>query len=165
MLKIDQKDRIILYELDRNARQPLSAIAKKARLSREAVLYRLKGYLHDGIIRNYLAVVNMAKFGFSHHKVFVKLQNLTEKQEAEVISYLCRHPSTSWVASCDGKYSLVFGVKARTLSELNSFLKELNGRYWQYLAGQDIASIVEAHHFYRDYLVNASGTTEREIRW
>jgi len=165
MAELDRKDRIILYELDKNARQPLSAIAKKAGMSREAVLYRVRGYQKDGIIRSYLAVIDMAKLGFVHHKVFVRLHNITKKQEEDMISDLCRSHYMTWVASCDGKYSLAFGVKARSFQKLSAILREINRRYWKYFMSQDVASIVEARHFHRDYLIGKSGTTKRKIGW
>ena len=87
MVQLDVKDRKILYELDKDARQPLSKIAKKIGLSRESILYRLKKFFKQGIIRNYLSVINMAKLGFTHHKIYVKLHNITEIQEKQMIDY------------------------------------------------------------------------------
>ena len=165
MVNLDKKDRVILYELDRDARQPLSKISKKAKLSREAVLYRLRGYLRNGIIRRYLTVVDMAKLGFGHHKVFLKLHDISEKQEEGLIADLCKNPYITWVSSCDGQYSLLFAVKARSLIELDSILKEIGKKYWRTFMIRDIASIVRAYHYYRDYLVDAEGTTSREIKW
>lgn len=165
MAELDKKDRIILYELDKNARQPLSKIAKKAGLSRESVLYRLRKYFSDSLLVNYITVINMAKLGFSHHKVFIKLHNINEEKERELVDYLCRSPYVTWVVNCDGKYSLIFGVKARDLSELNAFMKGLNNSFWSYIMEQDIASVIDAHHFYRDYLVGKQGATERKIQW
>ncbi|MBI2139181.1 AsnC family transcriptional regulator, partial [Candidatus Woesearchaeota archaeon] len=40
-MELDVKDKKILAELSLNARQPTSAIAKKVRLSREGVEYRI----------------------------------------------------------------------------------------------------------------------------
>ncbi len=165
MAMLDQKDKAILYELDCDARIPLSRIAKKVHLSREAVLYRLRGYLRQGTIRRFLAVIDMGKFGFSHHKVFVRLHNIGKEMEDTLIASLCANPHISWVASCDGKYSLVFGVKARSPQQLSDILRKINREYWQCFMSQDIASIVEAHHYYRDYLVGKEGATEREIKW
>ncbi|MBU2638873.1 MAG: Lrp/AsnC family transcriptional regulator [Nanoarchaeota archaeon] len=165
MEKLDKKDKLILYELDRNARQPLSAIAKKANLSRESILYRLKRYLSAGIIRNYLTVVDMPKLGYSYYKVYVKLHNITEKEEKSFIQSLCKNYYISWVASCDGEYSLIFGAKAKDLLELNSVLKEISGKYWKFILRQEVCPIISARHFYRDYLIGAKATTERKIIW
>ncbi|MBI2005567.1 MAG: Lrp/AsnC family transcriptional regulator [Candidatus Aenigmarchaeota archaeon] len=165
MAKLDQKDRRILYELDKNARQPLSRIAKKVQLSRESVLYRLRKYLKEGVIRNYLTVVDMAKLGFTHHKVFVKLHNITEEQEKRFIQFLIENPHVSWISSCDGKYSLIFALKARSMVELNTVMKEIKNKFWQFIMEQDTTTIINANHFYRDYLIKEQGTTERKIEW
>ena len=53
MADLDLKDRKILYELDFNARQTDSEIAKKVKLSREVVNYRISRLQKNGIIRNF----------------------------------------------------------------------------------------------------------------
>ena len=92
MIKLDKKDKRILYELDKTARQALSKIANKVNLKRESIRYRLKKYLQEGLIRNYLTVIDTAKFGFIHYKIYTKLHNITEEQEKEFISYLVKNP-------------------------------------------------------------------------
>ena len=42
MIKIDVKDRKILYELDTNSRQSIPQISKKVNLHKNAVHYRIK---------------------------------------------------------------------------------------------------------------------------
>jgi Lrp/AsnC family leucine-responsive transcriptional regulator len=164
-MELDKKDKKILYELDKDSRQPLSKIAKKVNLSREAVLYRLKKYQTEGIIRDFLTVIDLAKLGFYHNKVYLKLHNIREEEEKEMIQYLCRNPFVSWVSNCDGKYSLIFAVKSRDIIELNRILQDINNKYWKFIMDQDTTSIVSAHHFYRDYLIGEKATTERIIQW
>lgn len=164
-IKLDAKDRKILYELDKNARQPLSNIAKKVNLTREAVLYRLNKLKKSGLIRKFLTVIDMAKLGYTHHKVYVKLHNITEAEEKKMVNDLTSNPFITWVSSCDGKYSLIFVPKAKSIVELNKIMKEINNKYWQFFMEQDVATIVEAHHFYRDYLIEKQGATERKIVW
>ena len=162
---MDKKDKLILYELDKNSRQSLSNISKKVKLSRESVLYRLRKYLKDGLIRDYLAVIDMSKLGFTHYKIYLKLHNITETQEKEIIESLCNNPFISWVASCDGEYSLIFAIKARSILELNEHMKRIRNSYWQFIKEQDISIIVRGQYFYRDYLVEKKGATERVIDW
>jgi len=165
MSKFDKKDKKILYELDKNARQPLTKISKKVKLARESVLYRLNKYLKDGIIRNYLTVINMAKLGYTTYKLFLKFHNISDAKEKELINFLKENPNILWVSSCDGEYSLIFAVMARSVIELNEILEDINNRYWQYIKEKDTATIIKASHFYRDYLIEKKGTTERKIEW
>lgn len=164
-MKLDLKDKKILYELDRNARQPLSLIAKKVGLSRESVLYRQRKYIDNGIIRNYLSVINLAKLGFTHHKIYLKLHNISEQQEKEMISILVKNPFISWVASCDGGFSMIYAPKAKDILELNSIITDINNKFGRFIKSQDTATIIKAHHFYRDYLIGNKPTTERKIIW
>ena len=165
MLNFDKKDKKILYELDKNSRQPLSKIAKKVGLSRESVLYRLKKYEKEQIIKSYLTVIDIAKLGFTHHKICVKLHNITQKQEEALIQDLVKNPFISWVSSCDGKYSLLYAIKTKSIVELDKILKEINNKYWRFIKEQDVSTLIEGHHFYREYLIEKRGTTEREIIW
>ncbi len=165
MAKLDKKDKKILYELDKNSRQPLTKIARKVGLSRETVLYRLRKYIEKGIIRNYLSVINMSKLGFTHHKIYLKLQNISEAEEMKMINFLSKNPFVSWVASCDGGYSLIYAPKARTMQELNKIIMEVNNKFGKFIKEQDTSTIIDAHHFYRDYLVDKRADIKREIIW
>ncbi|VVB58819.1 putative HTH-type transcriptional regulator [Candidatus Anstonella stagnisolia] len=165
MDKLDKKDRLILYELDRDCRQPLSSIAKKAGLARESVLYRTKRYKEGGLIRDFLTVVDMSKLGFEHYKVFAKMRHISAAEEKELIQDLCSNPFVTWLGSCEGEYSLIFAIKARSLLELRRVLKEINSKYWMHFLEQDISPIAAAHHFYRDYLAEKGSAIERKIEW
>ena len=50
-MNIDKTDRKILYELDLNARKPHSQIAKKLRINRSIVSYRINEMKKKGIIK------------------------------------------------------------------------------------------------------------------
>jgi DNA-binding Lrp family transcriptional regulator len=164
-VKLDQKDKIILYELDKNARQPLSTIAKKARMSREAVLYRIKGYQKEGLIRSFLTVVDMARLGFTHTKLYIKLHNMTDAEEQSFIAELVKNPFVSYVASCDGTYDLHLAVKSRSIVELNMIISHIRNKHWQHIKDEATATIISANHYYRDYLVGKRGATERRLFW
>jgi DNA-binding Lrp family transcriptional regulator len=53
MLKIDLKDRKILYQLDINSRQSYSQIAKKVGLSKTVLVYRINRLKEKGVIRKF----------------------------------------------------------------------------------------------------------------
>ena len=164
-MKLDKKDKKILYELDKNARQPLSKIAKQVKLSRESILYRIKKYKQEGIIRDYLTVIDMAQLGYFHYKIYLKLHNMTELKEKELINYLIKNHFVSWVSGCDGKFSLIFAIKAKSPLELQKFIRKFNNKYWQIIMEQEITTITTAQHFYRDYLSEKLEKSERKIEW
>ena len=77
MLKLHKIDLKILQELDLDARQHTSTIAKKIGLSTELTNYRIKQLEKKGIIRGYYSLYNVALLGYNLYKVYIKLQNIT----------------------------------------------------------------------------------------
>ncbi|MBU4242067.1 MAG: winged helix-turn-helix transcriptional regulator [Nanoarchaeota archaeon] len=60
-MKLDFKDKKILYNLDLNSRATLNEIAKKVKLSKQVVDYRLKNLLKNKIIKEFYTVINFSK--------------------------------------------------------------------------------------------------------
>jgi len=54
MVKIDLKDRKILYQLDLNSRQSLTQIGKNVGLKKDVVSYRIKRLQDEGVIKDLL---------------------------------------------------------------------------------------------------------------
>jgi len=64
-MKIDKKDRKILYHLDRNSRQSFSSIGKKVGLHRSNVIHRIEKLKKEGIIFNFPTYVDISKLGYT----------------------------------------------------------------------------------------------------
>ena len=60
-LKLDVKDRKILYELDKNSRQSYSSLAKKVGLSQEAVRYMVNKLIENKVILKFLEQAGQGK--------------------------------------------------------------------------------------------------------
>jgi DNA-binding Lrp family transcriptional regulator len=153
VIELDQKDKLILYLLDGNSKQPLSKIAKQVKLSRESVLYRLNSYFDNNIIRNYLPIIDTGAFEYTHYKVFLKLSNINSEKEKEFIDFLKSNSNVSWIGSIEGTYSLKYVIRAKSTLELSKILNDINKDYWKYIKKMDFATIIAGHHFSRDYLI------------
>ncbi|MBW3023061.1 Lrp/AsnC family transcriptional regulator [Candidatus Woesearchaeota archaeon] len=153
-IKIDLKDRKILYQLDVNSRQPNSEIAKKVGLSKQVVGFRIKRLVADKVIHSFYTVIDISKLGFTVHKNFLRLQNVDAKKEKEIVDFLVNHPNVVWVASCDGKFDLVFGTWAKDMAFLDRTITELMRKFGEYVAERQMASIIKGEYFIRDYLIN-----------
>lgn len=160
-IKLDLKDRKILYELDRNARQPASQIAKKVGLSPDGVNYRIKRLLKGGAIFKFMTLLDTAKLGLATYKVFYRLQNMTLQKEQEILSTLVQHPHTQLVTSAEGMFDLNVNFLAASVGDLNATLTGLNAAYGAYIAERQVNIMVESHFFLRDYLV---GKPSAEMR-
>lgn len=153
-IKLDLKDRRILFELDVNSRQPNSEIAKKVGLSKQVVGFRIKRLIEEKVISSFYSVIDISKLGFTVHKNFLRLQNLDKGKEKELIDFLVNHPNVVWVASCDGRFDLAFGTWAKDMAFLDKTITELNKKFGEYIAERQIATIIRGDYFIRDYLIN-----------
>ena len=120
---MDIKDSKILYYLDENARQPISALAKKVRLSKQSAAYRVKKLTaEDKVVEKFLTLLNVSKLGYTNYKVFLRTQNVSEDDEAKMVKHITAHPHVMWFASCDGAWDMVFNILAQSPEELYQML-------------------------------------------
>src|SRR3989338_3561257 len=91
------KDRKILRELFTNARTPFSIIAKRVGLSKEVVHYRVKKLLERNILLGFNTVVNVQKLGWQIYFVNIRLRNIDNAIEEEIIKVIVDHPNIAQV--------------------------------------------------------------------
>lgn len=153
-IKLDLKDKKILWELDRNSRQPISKIAKQVRLSKEAVYYRIKNLEKRKIITGWILFVSLAKLNLMHVKLLIKFQNLSKDKKCEIINYLVKHENTNWVGTCNGSYDLIVGFVVKDLIEFNKVKENFFNKYSEYVLKSHNSQMLEAYIYGRKYLLN-----------
>lgn len=93
---VDEKDKLILFELLQDSRQPLSKIAKAVRLPQQTVSYRIKKLEDEGIIKKYTINVNYQKIGLNRHSLYLDLKSI----KAEDIDEYLKHITDIKEVSC-----------------------------------------------------------------
>jgi DNA-binding Lrp family transcriptional regulator len=151
-IKLDMKDRKILYELDMDARQSISQIAKKVRLSKETVNYRMKQLEKKGIIEGYYAVINSMLLGYSFYRIFMKFQNISPAKEEEIINYLKKLPSVGWLTSTEGTFELAVVIWAKYIYEFEEEYNKFFYKYGRYVRHKEFSIATRIWHFRRRYL-------------
>src|SRR5512136_1843915 len=92
--ELDSKDHKILYHLFLNSRQSLSSIAKKVGLQKSVVEYRIRRLQTNGIIKNFNAMVDVFKLGYSVCRLYIVLQFTSPDKEKEIINHFVSHNNT-----------------------------------------------------------------------
>lgn len=123
---MDVKDKKILYELCVNSRQPSTIIAKKVRLSREVVEYRIKRLQKQGIIKKFQTLINVDLLGFRSYNVFLLMENFNEEKETEITNYLKNHPAVRWMISCFGKWDIFFRITVKDRQQFDEIFSEIS---------------------------------------
>ncbi|MBI2572330.1 Lrp/AsnC family transcriptional regulator [Candidatus Woesearchaeota archaeon] len=159
---LDVKDRKLLYQLDLNARQPNSMLAKNVGVSKQVCGLRLKRFEKEKLITTFYPVIDIARLGFTNHKNFLRLHNIDQNKEMELINWLKHHRNVVWLSSCDGMFDLAFGTWAQDMVFLDTTLTELNQKFGQYIAERQIATIIRGEYFVRDYLIGKKASGHRK---
>ncbi|MBT4351019.1 Lrp/AsnC family transcriptional regulator [archaeon] len=126
---IDLKDKRILREIFSNGRMPYSEIGKKVRLSKEVVRYRIEKLKEKGLLLGFNTVYNVRKIKWHIFLVYIKLKDINNEKENEIIKYLIDHPNIAWCVKCIGNYDFVLKIFVKDRIHLGNILKEMEQKY------------------------------------
>ncbi|MFH1173752.1 MAG: Lrp/AsnC family transcriptional regulator [archaeon] len=144
-IKIDVKDKRILSLLAENARTPLTAIAKKVQLSRDAVDYRIKRLQKDGVIQRFFASVNYEKLGYYVFHVFYLLDEVNKEQYRQLMEHLKKHPNIISIIEYNDRWDIHVEMIARNLIEFDIILSEIASKYPDTIVEKDKAEIIRSY--------------------
>jgi len=152
MLKLDKKDRRLLYELELNGRITESQLAKRTQLSREVVRYRLGKLEKEGVIKYYMTLINTLNLGFLMFRTYYKFTNLTPNKEKEIIEFLQKR--VNWVTKVEGMWNLTTMSFSPTVFEYEKFITELKMKYGEYIQDYWVSTMTKLWHYKRGYLLD-----------
>ena len=153
-ISLDVKDRRLLYELDLDARQPVTKLAKKLELSKQAVHYRLDRLIRKGVITKFVMVLDTQKLGYTFYDVFLQLQNMTNKKEKEMIDYLRSMPTVGWLATAIGKWNVIVAIFTKDVRQFNESLNNIFNRFGEYIKDKTFIIDTDAIYCKNKYLVD-----------
>jgi len=151
MGSLDIKDKKILYELDRNCRQTDSQIARKVRLSRDSVRYRINKLVEEGYINYFMVILNSMKLGYQWYRTFFKFRNLDLKKEEEILKYF--EKKVSWITKVEGIWDLNTGIFCKSVYKYRDFINECLTKYEDYIDNYRVSIVTRMWHYSRDYLL------------
>jgi len=161
-MKLDLKDRKILYELDRNARQSNNEIAKRVGLNKNTVNYKIIRMQEEKIILGYYSVIDSSKLGYFSMRVYLKFFNTTESKEKEIIEWLNKNPQVGVLARIENIYDLVFMAWAKDIYEIEAFLNEFKKKFRKHFWNEKVHIFARVEHFKRKYLLDKKDNSEEE---
>ena len=159
MVKINKKDREILFHLSLNARASLSELAKKTKLSKEVVHYRIKNLEKKGVIEGYYGVINTYKMGRTFYRVYMRTINMSSKVEEEFIRYLKNQKKVTWVVEMDGDLDFLYVVWANNISEFRDVYMGVNDKFGKYIERKFFSVMTDVYYFKHKYLTGKEDGT------
>jgi DNA-binding Lrp family transcriptional regulator len=141
-MNLGMKDRKILKELEQNARLPAAQIARRTGLSVESTNYRLKNLMDRGIVRRNYAVYDLPRMGYTIYRLLLQLENISTKEETELLNHLRNMPSALWVGTTSGAWDMLVTILARDVNEFNTIIERILTRYGKYIRNKDVTMTV-----------------------
>lgn len=162
-IKLDLKDRKILYELDKNSRQSNSEIAKNVGLNKNTVNYKIKRMTDEGIISGYYATIDSSKLGYFSVRIYLKFFNTTSEEEEKMIKWLKENKTVGVLARIETICDLVLMTWVRDIYEFEDFLGEFKKRFRKYFWQERVHIFSGVLHFKRKYLLPENKRDLREF--
>ncbi len=155
---LDLRDRKILQQLDRNARQSDADIAKKVGISKQVAHYRIQKLQENGIISHFYTIVNTGVLGLNSHYVFLQLERINQQQEKELLQKIHALEYVGWLVSGTGRWDAVVLVYADSIGTFDRLLQEILTVCRNHLHEYTFTTLVSAEHLgYKFLSLSESG--------
>jgi len=159
---IDNLDKKIILELDKNARQSFSQIAKKIGTSKTVVSYRVNHLRKAGIIRGYYAVIDTMKLGYYNYRIYLRLKNCNLVRKTEIINAFVNDPRTWWVARTTYPWDIAIILLAKSVNEGNQHFMAVLEKFPENIAKYEVNPYIQLTHFTKDYLLESEAVRKRQ---
>jgi DNA-binding Lrp family transcriptional regulator len=151
--KLDSLTADILYSLDLDSKQKITSLAKKLKKSPQRIEYNIKRLQENGVIKNYIAVVDYSKIGpYAIYLYGIKLSGIKPDEEKKIVDNLKEQEDCLIIYKTEGLYDLMIGVIAKNIVEakqrINNLLNFLEGK----IENKKLYIITRFINFSRDYL-------------
>lgn len=151
---IDEADLRLLFALDQNSRASFATLARSLRMAPETVRYRVSNLVERGVVKKFFTIVDAGRLGLAIHKLYLKLQYLTDRQLSQIIRLLSEMPEVLWVFELEGSFDLAFAVRTRNLYELDIIVNTVLRRFGPSIIRRSLAVNVLSEYFPRTHLVD-----------
>lgn len=128
----DKKDKIILNELKKNARNSTKTIASNVNIPRVTVHDRIQKMVDRGIIKSFTTMPDYDKIGLPVKVlIFVSFLPNPNVSQRELAKRIAKLPDVQEVHIISGEYDLLLQVRGKSLEEIGKLvvdkLRQLKG--------------------------------------
>lgn len=153
MERLDQKDKKILEVINNNGRASVTEIARKTRIPRDSVHYRLQRLIKTKVIKFFHTVIDPLKLG---HPVFTfvnfSFQHFNEEKENKFYLFIKKLKNVTYIAKTTGKWDCTIAIIAKNLQHLDEILKTIRKHFSSIIKDFETASIIKEIKY--DYMVD-----------
>ena len=163
MIRLSRKELQILHQLESNARQSLSAIAKKCRMSKESANYYIKKLEREGAIKEYFTLIDRSRLGLTTHRLYIKQRKLDPEVGKGIVRFLKSRPDVWAFGETSSEFDFAVGVSTRDRYEFGDFVEELLNRFGKDILWLETQMMLDYTEYTREYLTAESKKTMKTL--
>ncbi len=124
---VDEIDKVVIGALTRDARCKLVDIAKKTKLSAEAVAVRLRKLEQQKVILGYKQKIDYTRFGLQNYEVFLAVKD--PQLKIKIIEFCRYHTACDTVMEYLGYYDLQLTFLLKNQAEFRAMLAQMRDSF------------------------------------
>ena len=145
IVKLDVKDKKILYFLTQDSRMPLSKIAKSVMLSRDSVNYRIKRLQENGVILGLFPLLNYKHFGFHIFHVFIIFDEYNKKEYESILKDLNSHPNVINLIEYTDRWDFQITLLAKGIKDYDRIMTDITSKHPNIIVEKDILEVIKTY--------------------
>lgn len=151
-VKLDHKDKKILEQLQLNARQSIASIAKKTKLPRDVVVYRVKKLEKNKVIRWHHTFLNPSRLGYPLYSyIYFACHNISVEEEEQFVKYLVAQNQIIYVCKSSGKFDFTIGVCAKDYKDFDTILQQVRRKFSHVIKDSEVTPVIQEYKY--DWMV------------
>jgi len=162
-LALDKKDRDLLYLLDVDGRLTYSQLAKRTKMSKQLVKYRIKRLEKEGFIKGYFPMIDTSKLGYTTFRLYLKFRNITPTKKEEIIEYLKKQKSIWAVVLISGKWDIALGISVKDIYGYYEVWEEILKKYLPNIIDYKVSIYSPIYHYSKVYLIEKEDESKIRI--
>lgn len=148
---MDLIDTKILLQLLRNARQPVSTLARSLRISREVAKYRIKRLQERGVIKGFTTLVDTKVLGYASAALF-----LSVNQDKKLIEHIKSSSYTAWSGAFVGVWNMGCDIFGKDIAQIQEHFTHLYEKFGDVIVNHQLR-IYESKHLFPEKYLGAQG--------
>lgn len=150
--EIDQIDKHILFELDRDPRQGQGELSKTIRVNEELIRERISNLFKNGIIKAIIPIINLDKLGLDVYLVNLVLGAVDKEGFHNIITSLVNNVNVAWVVRSRGKWAIMIAIFARGPEEVMEIIRQIKKDCGEMVVAHDTHVVYEKYILGQRYL-------------
>ncbi len=121
---LDLKDKKLLWQLSLDARTSHTQLAKQAGLSKNAATYRIERLIKEGIIKNFVAIINIGALKLDTFCLLLKF-NEDVYDKPDILAYFKEQPFINWAVVLSGDWDFFVEFVYKDLRDAVHIVQEI----------------------------------------